>query len=537
MGPRIHVRPFLVRSGSRLQEAPELLRARRVAQLAERLGLDLPDALARDREILSDLLERVLASVGEAEAEPEHLLLARGQRVQDVVGLRAQREADDGVDRRHHLFVLDEVAEMAILFLADRGLEGDRLLRDLEDLAHLVDRDFHLRRDLLGRRLAAELLDELARGADQLVDRLDHVHRDANRTRLVGDGPGNRLPDPPRRVGRELVAAPVLEFVDGLHETDVAFLDQVQELKATIRVFLGDRDDEPQVRLDHLLLGEGRLVLALLHDRHHLLQLVGLGVVARLGRLDLLLRDPDLLLLQRAEFLGGSEMEIALTGAAVGRARLAEGHVEEVLPLLTRLPVAVRPQLDHALGALDVLDEPAQALHEAASQDVDIFAVDDLIADVEVAQLVDDLAGELLRARFELFPRRLFALGRLLPAARLRAELFRLADELVAVAQDAIDVRERADDLPGQRGLLFLRELLVVDVDDLLHGDVLLTQELAQLVEPLEGEVGGEDGARDLDLAFLDALGERDLALACEERHAAHLAQVEPDGILRAAHW
>src|SRR5437867_559727 len=155
MGPRIHVRPFPVRSGSRLQETPELLRARGVAQLAERLGLDLSDALARDREILPDLLERVLASVGEAEAKPEHLLLTRGERVQDLVGLLAQREADDGIDRRHHLLVLDEVAEMAILFLADRGLERDRLLRDLENLAHLVDRDFHLRRDLFGRRLAA----------------------------------------------------------------------------------------------------------------------------------------------------------------------------------------------------------------------------------------------------------------------------------------------------------------------------------------------------------------------------------------------
>src|SRR5205085_11290094 len=65
---------------SRLQEAPELLRPRRMAQLAQRLGLDLSDALARDREILADLLERVLASVGEAEAQAQDLLLARGER-------------------------------------------------------------------------------------------------------------------------------------------------------------------------------------------------------------------------------------------------------------------------------------------------------------------------------------------------------------------------------------------------------------------------------------------------------------------------
>src|SRR5439155_214402 len=102
MGPLRHH----TRSG--LQEAPELLRARWVPELAQGLGLDLSDALAGDREVLSDLL---------------------------------------------------------------RG------------------------------GLAAELLHELARGPDELVDRLDHVHGDADRARLVGDGARDRLPDPPGRVG------------------------------------------------------------------------------------------------------------------------------------------------------------------------------------------------------------------------------------------------------------------------------------------------------------------------------------------------
>src|SRR2546426_1108246 len=71
MGPRRH------HTWSGLQEAPELLRARRVPELAQRLGLDLPDPLAGDREVLPDFLQRVLATVGEAEPEPQHLLLAR----------------------------------------------------------------------------------------------------------------------------------------------------------------------------------------------------------------------------------------------------------------------------------------------------------------------------------------------------------------------------------------------------------------------------------------------------------------------------
>jgi hypothetical protein len=81
------------------------------------------------------------------------------------------------------------------------------------------------------------------------------VDRDADGAGLVGDGAGDGLPDPPRGVGGELVAAAVFEFVDRLHQADVAFLDQVEELQAAVRVLLGDRDDEAEVGLDHLGLG------------------------------------------------------------------------------------------------------------------------------------------------------------------------------------------------------------------------------------------------------------------------------------------
>jgi hypothetical protein len=56
-------------------------------------------------------------------------------------------------------------------------------------------------------------------------------------------------------VRRELVATPVLELVDGLHQTDVAFLNQVEELKTTVRVLLCDRHDQAKVGFDELGLG------------------------------------------------------------------------------------------------------------------------------------------------------------------------------------------------------------------------------------------------------------------------------------------
>ena len=95
----------------------------------------------------------------------------------------------------------------------------------------------------------------MTRGADELVDSLDHVHRDTDGAGLIRDGAGDGLTDPPGGVGRELVTATVLELVDGLHQADVAFLNEVEELQAAVGVLLRDRDDESKVGFDELALG------------------------------------------------------------------------------------------------------------------------------------------------------------------------------------------------------------------------------------------------------------------------------------------
>src|SRR6185369_15619676 len=61
--------PTLVRSESprlALDEALQLLRAARVAELPQRLRLDLADALAGHVEVLADLFERVVALLTDA---------------------------------------------------------------------------------------------------------------------------------------------------------------------------------------------------------------------------------------------------------------------------------------------------------------------------------------------------------------------------------------------------------------------------------------------------------------------------------------
>src|SRR3981081_2752354 len=111
--------------GPPFEKRAKLAAARRMAQLAERLGLDLPDALTRDREALTDFLEGVLAAVPDAEPHLDDLFLARRQRLEDRFGLLLEIQVDHRFGRRHHLPIFDEVAQMRILLLADRRFERD----------------------------------------------------------------------------------------------------------------------------------------------------------------------------------------------------------------------------------------------------------------------------------------------------------------------------------------------------------------------------------------------------------------------------
>src|SRR5204862_944376 len=96
---------------------------------------------------------------------------------------------------------------------------------------------------------------------------LDDVDGNTDRARVIRDGALHRLPDPPGRVGRELVPAPPVELLDRAVETERPLLDQVEERHAEPAVALGDRDDEAEVGLDHAALGDGIAALDLLRER------------------------------------------------------------------------------------------------------------------------------------------------------------------------------------------------------------------------------------------------------------------------------
>src|ERR1700733_4500973 len=236
-----------------------------MTQLAQRLSFDLPDTFARELEALTHFFQGMLGTILQAKAHLDHAFFPRGQGTQHLRGVFLQVHADDCFGRRNRLAIFNEDAKMRIFFLANRSFKRDRFLCDLEHFADLGHRDIHPAGNLFRSGLAAQLLHQLPRGTNQLVDGLDHVHRNTNRPGLIGNRAGNRLTNPPGRIGGELVTTTVFELIDRLHQTDVAFLDQIQKLQTAVGVLLGNRNHQAQVSLDQLALGLLGVHIALDH--------------------------------------------------------------------------------------------------------------------------------------------------------------------------------------------------------------------------------------------------------------------------------
>ena len=203
-------------------------------------------------------------------------------------------------------------------FSSETGVCALRLICSTSSGRHL-----DVARDLLDRRLATALGAQLPLRAKDPVELLDDVDGHPDRPALVRDRARDRLPDPPRRVRRELEALAVVELLGGADEPDRPLLDQVEERQALVPVALGDRDDESEVRLHHRLL---RAVVAALDA---------------LGELDLLgggqERDASDVLQEELERVGrdlgirlGLALDVLLLGVDDRDLRLVERGVELV---------------------------------------------------------------------------------------------------------------------------------------------------------------------------------------------------------------
>src|SRR5439155_8342112 len=230
----------------------ELLELERAPQLLERAGLDLANPLAGDAEMLPGLRQRASHAVMEPVADPQDLLLALAQRAQHAVDLLVlELQLDEMLDRRGGLAQVLRAQLLERLDprpLVERAQAHDQARQPLR--AALGDAE--LARDVLDHRGAAQPRAQRALGAHEPVDLLEHLHGNPHRARLLRDPAQDRLSDPDRGVGAEPEPALRLEAVDGVNQTEVAFLDQVEHREPAVAVVPSDVDDEPQVGEDHV---------------------------------------------------------------------------------------------------------------------------------------------------------------------------------------------------------------------------------------------------------------------------------------------
>ena len=237
-------------------------------QFAQGFRLNLADTFARHAELLADFFQSVVGVHPNAKAHPQNPLFARSERCKHAGHGFLKVRLDCSIHRDDSVLILDKVTKVRIFLITNRCFKADRFLGDFHHLADLFKRHREARCHLLRRGLTAFLVQELARGAHQLVDRLDHMHWNTDRASLVSDRTRDCLPDPPCRIGREFVTATIFKFINRLHKANIALLNKVEELQAAIGVFLRDRDHEAKVGFDHFTLGNACLALALLDHIH-----------------------------------------------------------------------------------------------------------------------------------------------------------------------------------------------------------------------------------------------------------------------------
>src|SRR4051794_27774793 len=173
------------RTGCRKRGGPACLRGdvNQVAQSAEPcecLAFELPDALARQVELVADRLERPRLAF-EAETQLEDPPLAFWEGVERAPHTLAPQRLLGLLERVGGLAIGEEVAELALVVRADRLVQRHRCVRGTQCLVDVLHRQARSLGELFLRRLATELDLEAARRARQLLLALDDMHRYADR--------------------------------------------------------------------------------------------------------------------------------------------------------------------------------------------------------------------------------------------------------------------------------------------------------------------------------------------------------------------
>src|SRR5712692_7984280 len=232
----------------------------RLLHLLEGAHLDLAHALARDAELVGELLERDRVVDQPARLEDATLaLIEHGERLAErlaaVVGLLVLGEpgllAGALVDQPVLPFA-------GIAFLADRGVERDIAAEPAVHVDHVLLGDAETlgdELDLVGPQVALFQRRDLALGLAQVEEQLllvgggAHLHQRPRAQDVFLD----RGLDPPHGVGGETEPLVGLEALDRLHQGDIALRDHLGNRQAVAAVAHGDLGDQAQMAGDQLV--------------------------------------------------------------------------------------------------------------------------------------------------------------------------------------------------------------------------------------------------------------------------------------------
>src|SRR5215210_2212846 len=222
---------------------------------SEGFDLDLPGPLLGDAELFGDLAQGEGVTAVETVAHLDDPGLPLGERPH---GLDERQLPLADLDARVVVagaLVGEQLAQLGAFVGIDPGVDAGDGLADLAKTPGLFRLHAEPLDEFLLGRVAAELDAQGVLGASQAVDGINDMRGQADGTGMVGDGAGDGLPYPPRRVGGETVAHLGVDLLEGPDQARVTLLDQILEGHPTPPVLLGDGDHKPQVRLDKLLTG------------------------------------------------------------------------------------------------------------------------------------------------------------------------------------------------------------------------------------------------------------------------------------------
>ena len=81
------------------------------------------------------------------------------------------------------------------------------------------------------------------------------MHRDTDGSRLIRNGPGDRLADPPGSIGGKLIPLGIVKLFHRLDKAQISFLNQIQEQHTPSHISFGYADHQTQIGFRQTLFG------------------------------------------------------------------------------------------------------------------------------------------------------------------------------------------------------------------------------------------------------------------------------------------